>query len=230
MMDDDDGIAGLLIGPLGKMASSYDEGDGDDDADDSERDTVKRKVTKPTRGSDGLCVQPDYASMSDEDRAQREVYENHQRLRAAHQLDYADEYTGNTRTYDEAGNNVCGGCNQEESGKCLVVVQKDGKTTIKVDLNAGSCRHWENQCAGDPEAWMLYSSIELSAYAIAANGEGWGCHRCPYASKAKLNDSVGRSLFCGKIDARVMPMACCAINGAAIVPIDENGNPSKARS
>lgn len=220
----------LFPKPLALMASEkedYDDED-DDDYDEGPRDSIKRKVTKPDRGSDGLCKQPDYGAMSDDDRAQREVYENHQRLRASHQLDYADEYTGNTRTFDDdVGDYPCGRCNQMMDGKCLVVVQSDGKTAIKVDLKAGSCRHWENQCAGDPEAWMMYSSIDLSAYAIAKNGEGWGCKRCPYASPASSPDSVGRSLFCGKIDSRVMPDACCAINGAESVPIDADGQPTR---
>lgn len=225
-------IESLLYRPgkgLGAMAAGdYEGGDDDDDEDedDAPRDAIQRKVTKPTRGADDLCVQPDYKTMGDDDRAQREVYENHQRLRASHQLDYADEYTGNTRTFDdEIARYNCGRCNQAVDGKCLVVVQSDGKTAIKIDAEAGSCRHWENQCAGDPEAWMLYSSIDLASYAIAANGVGWGCKRCPYSSAAKQNDSVGRSLYCGKIDARVFPDACCAINGAEAVPIDADGNP-----
>lgn len=221
-MSDDDGIVSLLIGPV-RGPGADDE--ADEDYDDGPRDDIKRKVTKPARGADGLCTQPDYPSMSEEDRAQREVYENHQRLRAAHQLDYADQFTGNTRTFDDDGNNVCGECNQLAEGKCLVVVQSDGKTAIKVDTKAGSCAKWENQCAGDPEAWMLYMPIDLAGYAIAANGEGWGCHRCPYSSPAKTPDSVGRALYCGKIDARVMWNACCVINGAKTIPIDADGQP-----
>lgn len=182
---------------------------------------ITRKVTTPTRGPDGLCVEPDDFS------ADREKYEGHQRERAAHELDYADRYVGNPRTVDEDGDYVCGECNKAEDAKCLQVVQADGKTAIKVNLKAGSCRYWENLCAGDPEAWCLYSPIDLAAYAISAVG-GWGCHRCPFGVPAKRPDSVGRTLYCKKIDARVFPTACCAINGARTVPIDANGNPTQA--
>jgi hypothetical protein len=181
------------------------------------RDLV-RKITKPARGSDGLCIQPDDASPD------REKYENHQRLRAAAELDYADKYTGNTRTHDEVGDYNCGRCNKQQDGQCLELEYDDAP--IKVDVSAGSCRYWENQCAGDPEAWMLYSSVDLAAYAIAANGRGWGCHRCPFGEPAKRADSVGRSLYCKKIDARVYPTACCAINGAKVVPIGDDGQPT----
>lgn len=178
-----------------------------------------RIVTTPQRGPDGLCVQPDDVSPD------REKYENHQRLRAANELDYADRYTGNPRTVDDDGDYVCGECNKQEAGKCLQIVQPDGRTAIRVNLEAGSCRYWENECAGDPEAWCLYSGIDLAAYAISAVG-GWGCLRCPYSETAKQPDSVGRPLYCRKIDARVFPTACCAINGAETVPIDKDGNPT----
>jgi len=179
---------------------------------------IRRKVTTPERLPSGLCKQPVDVSPD------REKYENHQRLRAANELDYADRYTGNPRTVDDDGDYVCGECNKREGSKCLQVVRSDGKTAITIDTKAGSCRYWENECAGDPEAWCLYSSIDLAAYGIAANGVGWGCARCPFSSPAVQDDSVGRSLYCGKIDARVFPTACCAINGAKIVPINKDGD------
>jgi len=176
-----------------------------------------RTVTTPTRGPDGLCIQPDDFSPD------REKYENHQRLAAANELDYADKYTGNPRTVDDDGDYVCGDCNKEEGGKCLRVVQSDGRTPIRLKLDADSCRHYENKCAGDPEAWGLWSSIGLAAFARSAVG-GWGCKRCPFGVPSKRPDSVGRPLYCRKIDARVFPTACCAINGAKSVTIDKDGN------
>lgn len=241
-MADYDDIESLLYQPgksLGAMAAGgYDDSDDDDGGDDAggdgdeddPRDTIKRKVTTPGRGSDGLCKQPDYESMSDEDRAEREVYENHQRLRAAHQLDYADPWTGNTRTFDPRGNYVCGDCNQEDNSKCLVVVQSDGKTQIKVDLKAGSCAKYEKPCAGDPEAKMSYLPIGFAGYAIAANGVGWGCARCNKQEIAAIPDSVGRGIYCMVIDARVLRNTCCNANGLKEVPIDADGNQKSARS
>jgi len=186
---------------------------------------LQRKVTTPARAPDGLCVEPDELGPD------REIYENHQRLRAANELDYADKYTGNPRTVDYQGRYNCGRCNKEQDEKCLQIYVGDPggpRVALKINADAGSCRYWENQCAGDPEAWMLYSSIELAAYGIAANGVGWSCARCPKAVAAEAPDSVGRELYCREIDARVFPTACCAVNGAEVVPMTAQGKAKRA--
>lgn len=180
---------------------------------------IVRPVETWPRGADGLVIQ------SKEDDTEVRRKEVHRRDAMAAELNYADETAGVSKTYDPEGRYNCGRCNKEYEVKCLVVVQKDGRTAIKVDLEAGSCRYWERICAGDAEAWRLYASINLAAYAIAANGVGWGCHRCPWARLAYAPDDMGRALFCTKGNARVDSMACCAINGAETVPIDEDGNP-----
>ncbi len=58
---------------------------------------------------------------------------------------------------------------------------------------------------------------DVGSYGEALNGKGFGCHRCPFSSKAIAPDSAGRTLYCGKGDFRVYPNACCAINGAPVV-------------
>lgn len=174
---------------------------------------VVRIIINPPRGKDGLFIQPKDTN------SQRETVEQHNRDRFAAHFHYADPYTGLTRTMDDEGNYQCGDCNQSEGSKCLLV------TVEKLDLEAGSCDHWEDKCAGDAEMRLGLLSPEKGGYAIASNGEGFGCHRCPYSSKAYAVDSRGRDLYCGKGDMRVFPDACCGLNGAKEVPINNDGMP-----
>jgi len=239
-MADSYDIESLLYRPgkgLGAMAAGdYDGGDdadegsevgGDGDEDDP-RDMIKRKVTEPKRGPDGLCLQPDYKSMTPEERAEREVYENHQRLAMVNEQNYADPWTPNSRTFDPLGRYNCGRCNKDEDGKCLPVTQSDLKTQLVVNEEAGSCRVWENTCAGDPESRRRYLTIARAGYAIAANGEGWGCSRCPYKEVAGMPDSRGRGVYCKVGDCRVLLNTCCDANGLKELPIDADGNPSRS--
>lgn len=187
---------------------------------DTNQGPIVRPVATWERGKNFLVVQP----TKDGWEIRRD--ENHRREAMAAELNYADDGgAGVAKTYDPEGRYNCGRCNKAYEGRCLVVTQSDGKTAIRVDAEAGSCRYWERVCAGDPEAWRLYASIGLAAYAIAANGVGWGCLRCPFARMAYSPDDMGRVLYCTKGNARVDQMGCCAINGAATVPIDEDGNP-----
>jgi hypothetical protein len=167
-----------------------------------------RKITDPLRGEDGLCIQPTTQG------PERELEENHKRLDFANHANYADMYTGNTRTYDPEGNYNCGRCNKETKSKCTWVFGKKELDPLVVDEKAGSCRHWENKCAGDPEMMTNIEDVTGAAYGVAKNGAGFGCHRCPFASKAHAPDSQGRSMYCGKGDFRVFPTACCKFNGA----------------
>lgn len=167
-----------------------------------------RTIRDPDRGPDGLTVQPSDVG------ADREVIEGQNRLRFANHFKYADPFTGNTRTFDAVGDYNCGRCNQAYDGDgCLLVAIR------AIDPRAGSCGDWEDTCAGDPEMVLHLKSVEAASYSIAANGEGWGCHRCPYASPAHAPDSRGRTMYCGKGDFRVFWNACCAINGARTAPI-----------
>jgi len=169
--------------------------------------TPIREVTSPERGEDGLFIQPKDVS------AAREVIEQHNRNRFAGHFKFADQYTGNTRTYDERGDYNCGRCNQAIGDKCLIV-------KVTIDRAAGSCADWENLCAGDPEMMLREKDAEVANYGVAKNGKGFGCHRCPYASPAIAPDSRGRELYCGKGDFRTYGTACCALNGAPVVEED----------
>ncbi len=166
---------------------------------------IERKIVKLRRNDVGLFVEPD------DDSAERQRDEQHRRDGAANHFHYADPFTGVTRTYDEEGNYNCGRCNQADDTKCLLV------KLPRIDRAAGSCGDWENICAGDAELVLLYKSAETAGYGIAANGKGFGCHRCPFAARAKSADSRGRDLWCGKFACRVFAMACCVLNGAPLV-------------
>jgi hypothetical protein len=72
-----------------------------------------------------------------------------------------------------------------------------------------------------------YKSILEAGYAIAANGIGFGCYHCPYASAAYVPDSRGRDLYCGKGDFRTFGNACCALNGAEITGAGPKGDYSQ---
>ncbi len=170
-------------------------------------ETPVRLVETPPRGANGLFVQ------SGEVGPERELIEAHHRAFLASHFKYADETTGVARTYDPDGDYNCGRCNQADGDKCLLV-----KIT-KIDRKAGSCGQWEDTCAGDPEMVTRYMSPDVAVYGVAKNGKGFGCHRCPYASAAIAPDSRGRSLYCGKGDCRVSNDACCALNGAPVLPL-----------
>lgn len=165
--------------------------------------TPIREISTPSRGKDGLFIQ------SKDNGPAREVIENHHRQGFANHFKFADQFTGNTRTFDPDGRYNCGRCNQAYGNSdCLLLAIK------KIDKDAGSCGDWENTCAGDPEMRLKEKSVVAAGYGIAANGMGFGCHRCPYASPAHQPDSRGRELYCGKGDFRTFGNACCGLNGA----------------
>ena len=163
-----------------------------------------RRIVTPHRGKDGLFVEPKALGPD------RERDEQHNRDRFASHFHYADPLTGNTRTYDEKGNYNCGRCNQADGDGCLLLSIKS------IDRQAGSCGDWEVVCAGDPEMVLHEKSPQAAGYGVAANGKGFGCRRCPYASLASEPDSVGRGMYCGKGDFRVFGTACCVLNGAPL--------------
>lgn len=170
--------------------------------EDLHREVPVRLILKPKRGPNGLFIQPKDTS------AEREVIENHNRLRFANHFNLADPWTGNTRTYDEQGNYECGRCNQADEEYCLLI------DIEKIDRKAGSCRHWENTCAGDTEMLLQRENPKAASYGVAVNGVGFGCKRCPYAEKAYSPDSRGRDLYCGEGDFRTTANTCCSLNGA----------------
>src|SRR5579859_3645352 len=170
-------------------------------------DTIKlpipvRPIVYKPKNDDDLYEQPMYAD------AERELVESHNRCRFAAHFNYADPLAGNSHTYDKRGNYNCGRCNMADGNKCLLLKIKE------IDRKAGSCGDWEVINAGDPEMDLHEKSPAAAVYGVAANGMGFGCHRCPYASQAKQTDSCGRTMYCGKGDFRVFPNACCSLNGA----------------
>jgi len=183
-----------------------------------EKYPIVRVVETWPRLPNGMVPQQ---SGDDADLRRKEI---HRREALASEQNYADETAGVAKTYDPEGRYNCGRCNKAYEGKCLVVVQSDGKTPIRVDLEAGSCRLWERICAGDPEAWRSYVSIAGAGYAVAANGVGWSCGRCWKGSKADQPDDMDRGLFCGIGNCRVDGRGCCNANGLEAVLIDKDGN------
>jgi hypothetical protein len=179
---------------------------------------VRLVIEPPVK--DGLFVQPQMGA-TNEDRAQRELVEGHNRLGFANNYNYADQWTGNTRTFDPKGNYVCGDCNKADDAACVAVSYTLAPPKpLKINRACGSCRHWEDLCAGDPEIRLTLTNceaVDTAVYGVAANGQGFGCHRCPFASAAFQKDSRGRELYCGKGDFRTGGSACCQLNGAEVV-------------
>ncbi len=174
-----------------------------------------RKILEIPRDKEGLFIQPKEVGPD------RELIENHNRLNFANNFSFADPWTGNTRTYDEEGRYNCERCNKADGDDCLLIA-------IEIDGEAGSCRHWENLCAGDPELRMSgVESAEMASYGVAKNGVGFGCKRCPYQEKAHTPDSRGRDRYCRKGDFRTLENACCQLNGAAVVAEYEGDKPTK---
>jgi hypothetical protein len=161
---------------------------------------------------DGLFVQPKQGGPG------RELNEGHNRTRFANKFNFADgRGTGNGRTYDPLGRYNCGRCNEADDYVCVEV------SNLRIHHEAGSCKDWENQCAGDPEIRLTLvdcTTPELVDYGVAKNGIGFGCMRCPFASAAYEADSQGRDLYCGKGDFRTDGTACCELNGAELVGED----------
>jgi hypothetical protein len=183
-----------------------------------ESETKARIILTPKIGDDGLFVQPSDTSPG------RETVEQHNRDAAAAHFKYADPFTGLTRTFDDRGDYNCGRCNQAEKSKCLLV------SPLTIDRDAGSCGDWENLCAGDAEMRRPYKTVETAGYGVAENGKGFGCHRCPFASRAIAPDSRGRDLYCGKLDFRAFANACCVLNGAEVLSSGKaKGEYKKAR-
>ena len=165
-------------------------------------------------GTDGLFIQPDTRKWDDKRKAKYELEEAHNRERFANKFDYADPWTGNTRTYDPDGRYNCGTCNQHEETECELLGDQ-----VTLDLEAASCAKYEDESGGDPELDFGpkgVASPEDVGYGVSANGKGFGCHRCPFMNQAFEPDSQGRSGFCGKGRFRVLQTACCALNGAKL--------------
>lgn len=198
-----------------------------------ESETV-RIVYRAPMGKDGLFVQPKTED-TNKARAEREMVERLNRLNFVAHFHYEDPWTPRVGavTWDEEGDYNCGRCNKlDGKDRCLII-------PIRVHPEAGSCKHWEIQCASDREmdVSQIGHTAEAAVYGVSAaaiaaikagksaKGLVFGCHNCPFASKAFAPDSVGRNMYCGKGDFRVPWNACCELNGAKVVSDYEGNKP-----
>jgi hypothetical protein len=161
------------------------------------RPVQDRKIVNPTKGEDGL-----FKDTGEYD----EVQESHLRDTFAKMFQYADPWSGDSRSFDYEGNYLCQTCNKyEPGGACLAV---EGK----ISGDHGSCRHWEDLDAGDPELEFADKiSKDLADYGETPR-EGFSCKRCEYMADAKSPDSHGRDGFCKQGAFRVYRDGCCALN------------------
>lgn len=159
---------------------------------------AKRKIVTPPVGKDGL-----FEDTGNYD----EVKEAHLRDTFVKMFQYADPWAGDSRTFDETGNYVCQDCNKFDNSECLAV---EGS----ISGDHGSCRHWEDTDAGDPELRFAEKiSKDLADYGETPN-IGFSCKRCEYHIAAKASDSHGRDMFCKQGAFRVYRDGCCALNDA----------------
>jgi hypothetical protein len=185
---------------------------------------TERIVYRPQIGPDKLFTEPKPAP-DNAGKAKREMEERLNRMNFAAHFHYEDPFTPRAYavTFDEKGNYNCGRCNKQDGASACLIIP------IQIDKKAGSCKHWEIQCASDREMDVskIGHTAEAAVYGVAANGKGFGCHRCPFSSKAHEDDSVGRDLYCGKGDFRVCWNACCELNGAKVISEYEDNKPVK---
>jgi hypothetical protein len=177
-------------------------------------DTMVERIVYRPEVHNGL-IREKHPGSSSLERAEREMEERLNRLNFAANFHYEDPWTrvNPAVTFDERGDYNCGRCNKRDGrDNCLII-------PIRIEPEAGSCKHWETRCAGDREIDVskIGHTAQAASYGVARNGQGFGCRRCPYSAQAHEPDSVGRDLYCGKGDFRVPRNACCELNGAKVV-------------
>lgn len=174
-----------------------------------------REIIDYPRDGKGLFIQPDRLDQK------LAVQIEHNRERMAKKWEYADEFTGDTKSYDEKGNYNCGSCNQANGVTCLLVHDDDDKNKpLQINRGYGSCGKYEIICSGDPELRAHRMSPDVANYGVRKGGSPnrvFGCHECPFASKTKWFDSRERPLWCGLGASTVMENACCTLNGAPVI-------------
>ena len=174
---------------------------------------MEREIVNWPRDEDDAYIQPEKNS------PQLEVTMNHNRMRYANQFNFADLWGfGSPHNYDHDGNYVCGTCNQLQKGDCLLIEDVDADD---IDPKASSCRHYELQCAGDPETRLKRTTKAAALFGTAKNGEGFGCERCGWYREGKWKDSLGREGWCGNGYFTTDEKACCALNSAETIEESE---------
>lgn len=175
-----------------------------------------RKVIDLPKDSQGLFIQPD--KLTPEFAIQIE----HNRERMAKKWEYADEFTGDAKSYDEKGDYNCGSCNQATGMTCLLVYD-DSKmkfTPLTINRQYGSCGKYEIVCSGDPELRAHRLPSTVANYGVrkgGSSGHVFGCHECPFAKPSKWLDSRKRTHWCGYGASTIMLNACCTLNGAPTI-------------
>jgi hypothetical protein len=181
---------------------------------------TKRRIIELPRGKDGLFEQPDWASMSNDERADYATAMQKRRMGAAHDADFADAVTGIPNTNDPTSQYICRGCNRAQGTRCVRVRVK------KLNLESGSCNKWEIDCVGDPETDNQALSPEEAGYAIrAVKGGVWSCANCPLQEASGFIDQLNRTKWCRRWAFTVRPIDCCAQNAASRLNLDDDGMP-----
>ena len=187
---------------------------------------TKRRIIELPRGRDGLFEQPDWASMSNDERADYATAMQKRRMGAAHDADFADAVTGIPNTNDPTGEYVCIGCNRRRGEKCVrVSVEK------LLTPESESCDKWEIICVGDPEHHNEALTPEEAGFAIrAVKGGKFGCINCPLQEKSGFVDELNRTQWCRRWAFTVRTIDCCKKNAAKTLKIDEKGMPTEKQS
>jgi hypothetical protein len=138
---------------------------------------------------------------------------------------YADQHSGAPGTFDPEGNYLCGDCNRLDRQVYCVSVQGND-----ISAESGSCRHWTQIAAGQPELRLAEKLTKEQAGYSVTTRPGFGCRRCEYGAKAKEADGQGRGLFCRQGAFRVSGAACCALNDSDALTVFVGNQPvEKAR-
>jgi hypothetical protein len=163
--------------------------------------TARRPIDRLPRDKDGLFIEPDHPDWA---------MLAHNRERAVHHFNYADEFCGDRHSWDTQGDYNCGRCNMAEGDRCLLLA------ISRIDRAAGSCEDWEEIRPDDAEFLLNRKKPAVASYGVAVNGSGFGCQRCPYSRPAKNKDAQGRSRWCGELGCHIQPNACCTNNGVPV--------------
>lgn len=179
---------------------------------------LQRPVQDFPRDEDGMFIQPDELT------EELAIKVEHNRLRAYKKADYADEFCGDTHTFDVKGNYNCGSCNQAQNGECLLVYDDEAEPdkngtyrALAIDLEFGSCGLYEILNVGDPELNANRIAKSVANYGVRAGGSPghvFGCHECWKRKPTKWKVVDGRLFWCGDWGTTVQANSCCTTNGA----------------
>jgi hypothetical protein len=177
----------------------------------------ERLIQSFPKDKDGMFIQPDVLT------PKLAIEVEHNRQRMAKKWDYADQFCGDTHTFDINGDYNCGTCNQAAGNKCLLVYDddkesKDGEyPPLVIDRDYGSCGKYEIIDAGDPELRANRLPKSVANYGVRKGGSPghvFGCHECWKKKKSKWAVANARPDWCGEGGTTVQRNSCCTLNGA----------------